>query len=117
MTRGTRCPTICCPELSGALSAAAGSAVAVEAKKRGQATVAAAKGELVLPPKKKKSRWVKRLAVVAALSGAAVVIFRKFFGSKDADWQAARPSTPYAPPPRPETAATDGAATAAATGR
>ena len=105
------------PRLTEVLSAAAGTAVAVEAKKRGQATVAAAKGELALPPekKKKKSRWVKRLAVVAAVSGAAVVIFRKFFGSKDADWQAARPSTPYAPPPRPEAAAPDAAATAGAT--
>ena len=105
------------PRLTEVLSAAAGTAVAVEAKKRGQATVAAAKGELALPPekKKKKGRWVKRLAIVAAVSGAAVVIFRKFFGSKDADWQAARPSTPYAPPPRPEAAAPDAAASAGAT--
>ena len=58
---------------------------------------------------------MKRLAIVAAVSGAAVVIYRKFFGSKDADWQAARPSTPYAPPPRPEPVATDAAATAGAT--
>ena len=88
------------PRLSGALSAAAASPVAIEAAKRGHATLAAAKGELILPEQqaKKKSRWVKRLAIVAAIGAAAAVVFRKFFANKDADWQAARPSTPYAPP-------------------
>ena len=89
------------PRLTAALSAAAASPVAVEAAKRGQATLAAAKGELSLPEPKKKSRWVKRLAIVAAVTAVAVVAFRKFFGTKDADWQAARPSTPYAPPTPP----------------
>ena len=89
------------PRLSGALTAAAASPIAVEAAKRGQATLAAAKGELSLPEPKKKGRWVKRLAIVAAVTAAAVVAFRKFFGTKDADWQAARPSTPYAPRPNP----------------
>ena len=89
------------PRLSGALTAAAASPIAVEAAKRGQATLAAAKGELSLPEPKKKGRWVKRLAIVAAVTAVAVVAFRKFFGTKDADWQAARPSTPYAPPTPP----------------
>jgi len=89
------------PRLSEALTAAAASPIAVEAAKRGQATLAAAKGELSLPEPKKKSRWVKRLAIVAAVTAVAVVAFRKFFGTKDADWQAARPSTPYAPPTPP----------------
>ena len=89
------------PRLSGALTAAAASPIAVEAAKRGQATLAAAKGELTLPEPKKKGRWVKRLAIVAAVTAVAVVAFRKFFGTKDADWQAARPSTPYAPPTPP----------------
>ena len=71
-----------------------------EASKRAEATLAAAKGELVLP-KKKKGRWVKRLASSAPWVPSWWSWCRKFFGSKDADWQAARPSTPYAPPTKP----------------
>jgi hypothetical protein len=101
------------PKLSETLSAAAGAPVVVEAKKRGKAAVAAAKGELELPKEKgkKKGRWLMGLAVVAAIAGATVVLVRKFLGSKDADWQAARPTTSYAPPKPPETA---GAGVAAA---
>jgi cell division septum initiation protein DivIVA len=84
------------PRLSGALGAAAAAPVVVEATKRGKATVAAARGELALPePKKRKGRWLKRLAVLAAVAGVAAVVVRKFLGNKDADWQAARPTTPY----------------------
>ena len=90
------------PKLSEALSAAAGAPVVVEVAKRGKAAVAAAKGELELPKEKKKSRWLKRLAIVAAIAGVAVVVVRKFLGAKDADWQAARPTTPYAPPQQAE---------------
>ena len=86
------------PKLSQALSAAAGAPVVAEATKRGKAVVAAAKGELEQPKQKKKSRWLVRLAIVAAVAGAAVFAVRKFLGGKDADWQAARPTTPYAPP-------------------
>ena len=46
--------------------AAAGAPLVVEAKKRGKATVAAAKGELELPEEKKKSRWYLWLALAAA---------------------------------------------------
>jgi hypothetical protein len=101
------------PRLSETLSAAAGAPVVVEAKKRGKAAVAAAKGELELPKEKekKKGRWLIGLAVVAAIAGATVVLVRKFLGSKDADWQAARPTTSYAPPKPTETAG--GAAAAA----
>jgi hypothetical protein len=105
------------PKLSEALSAAAGTPVVVEVTKRGKAAVAAAKGELELPTeKKKKSRWLKRLAIVAAIAGVAVVVVRKFLGAKDADWQAARPTTPYAPPQRADIGEAMGAggATAAA---
>ena len=105
------------PKLSEALSAAAGTPVVVEVTKRGKAAVAAAKGELELPTeKKKKSRWLKRLAIVAAIAGVAVVVVRKFLGAKDADWQAARPTTPYAPPQQADTGEAMGAgrATAAA---
>jgi hypothetical protein len=86
------------PKLSEALGAAAGAPVVVEAKKRGKAAVAAAKGELELPEEKKsKGRWLKWFAVAAAIAGVAVFVGRKFLGAKDADWQAARPTTPYAP--------------------
>jgi len=107
------------PKLSEVLSAAAGTPVVVEATKRGKAAVAAAKGELELPAeeKKKKSRWLMRIAIVAAIAGAAVFVVRRFLGSRDADWQAARPTTPYAPPRPAETAASAGdAASSAADG-
>jgi hypothetical protein len=94
------------PKLSEALSAAAGAPVVVEATKRGKAAVAAAKGELELPKEKKKGRWVKRFAIVAAIAGVTVFAVRKFLGGRDADWQAARPTTPYAPPKPAGTAAT-----------
>jgi hypothetical protein len=101
------------PMLSEKLSAATGSPVVVEAKKRGKAAVAAAKGELELPKEKKKGRWLIGFAIFAALAGAAVIVARKFLGSRDADWQAARPTTPYAPPKPAETPDTTGAAATA----
>ena len=56
-----------------------------------------------------------RIAVVAAIAGAAVFVIRRFLGSRDADWQAARPTTPYAPPRPAETSqSAESAATAAA---
>jgi hypothetical protein len=105
------------PKLSEALGAAAGAPVVVEAKKRGKAAVAAAKGELELPEEKKsKGRWLKWFAVVAAIAGVAVIVGRKFLGAKDADWQAARPTTPYAPSQQgtAQAAGAGGAAAAAA---
>jgi hypothetical protein len=106
------------PKLSEVLSAAAGTPVVVEATKRGKATLAAAKGELELPKEKKKGRWVMRIAAVAAIAGAAVFVIRRFLGSRDADWQAARPTTPYAPPRPAETShsAESAATTASAPG-
>lgn len=86
------------PKLTEVLAAAAASPLAVEAISRGKATIAAATGELALPPEKPKGRWFKRLAVVAGLGGLAYVLARKFLGSKDSEWQTARPTTPYAPP-------------------
>jgi hypothetical protein len=94
------------PKISEALSAAAGAPVVVEAKKRGKAAVAAAKGELELPTeKKRRGGWIKWVAMGAVLAGAAVVLVRKFLSGRDADWQAARPTTPYAPPKTADTAA------------
>ena len=86
----------------------------VEAKKRGKATVAAAKGELELPEEKKKSRWFLWLALAAGVVGVAVILIRKFLGSKDADWQAARPTTPYGSMKPTETADAAGTAGTAA---
>jgi hypothetical protein len=86
------------PKLSEALLAAGG---------------VAAKGELEVPEKKKrKSRWFLWLALVAGVAGVAVILVRKFLGSKDADWQAARPTTPYGSTKPTETA--EAASTAAA---
>jgi len=104
------------PKLSEVLSAAAGTPVVVEATKRGKAAVAAAKGELQLPEEKtkKKGRWLMRIAIVAAIAGAAVFVIRRFLGSQDADWQAARPTTPYVPPRPAETSHSAEAATTAA---
>ena len=99
--------------LSEKLSTAAGSPAVEEAKKRGKAAVAAAKGELELPKEKKKGRWLIGFAIFAALAGAAVIVARKFLGSRDADWQAARPTTPYAPTKPTQTADTTGAAATA----
>jgi hypothetical protein len=54
------------------------------------------------------------LALAAGVAGVAVILVRKFLGSKDADWQAARPTTPYGSTKPTETAeAASTAATAA----
>lgn len=88
------------PKLTGALSAAASAPIVTEVVSRGQATLAAARGELTLPPpkKEKKGSWPKRLGIGAAVAAVAYVLARRLLGSKDSDWQAARPTTPYAPP-------------------
>ena len=106
------------PKLSVALSAVAASPLVEEASHRAEATLAAAKGELALPEKKPKGRWLKRFAIIGALGAVVVVVARRFLGSKDADWQAARPSAPYVPPTPPSTPAASEPATdtAAATG-
>jgi hypothetical protein len=101
------------PKISEALSVAAGAPVVAEAAKRGKAVVAAAKGELEQPKQKKKRGWLKWLLIAAGLVGVAVFVIRKVLGGQDADWQAARPTTPYAPPP--QTAAQGTTAGAAAT--
>lgn len=95
------------PRLTEALGAAAAAPVVAEATKRGKATLAAARGDLAFPEveEKKRAGWLKWLAIAAALAGVAVVVARKFLGSQDADWQAARPSAPYAPPSSGTTAA------------
>ena len=87
------------PRVGTAISAAAASPLAVEVVKRGRATAAAARGELTLPEEKKSGSWVKRVAVVAALTGIAALVVRKLLDSgQDSGWQAARPSTPTPAP-------------------
>lgn len=87
--------------ISTALTAAATSPIAAEATRRGRATWAAARGELDIPvvvdvpDVSGRAGWVKRLAVVAALGGVAVLAAKKLLGSKDADWQAARPAATF----------------------
>jgi hypothetical protein len=79
----------------------------------GVVSVAPVVEEVVLPEPKKKGRWLKRLAIIGALSAVIAVVARRFLGSRDADWQAARPSTPYVPPTRPATDSTPSAGAAA----
>ena len=93
------------PKLVAALEAAAAAPVVVEAGKRGQATLAAARGELTLPEPKPKRRWLKRVLIIAVVGGVIVVVARSLLGGQDADWQAARPTAPYAPPKPPTPAA------------
>jgi hypothetical protein len=68
--------------------------------------------EVALPEPKKKGRWVKRIAIISALGAVIAVVVRRFLGNQDADWQAARPSTPYVPPTRPAADSTPSAAAA-----
>ncbi|HET9871701.1 MAG TPA: hypothetical protein VFP89_03770 [Propionibacteriaceae bacterium] len=87
------------PRVTGALTAAAASPLVVEAGKRGRATLAAARGELDFPAavedKSSKGGRLKWLAILAALGGVAFVVVKKLLGTKDADWQAARPASTF----------------------
>lgn len=88
------------PKLSHAVSAAAATPVMVEATRRSKATLAAARGELYLPEPVTQSKGglLKRLLLITLLAGVAGAVLRKLLSSKDAGWQSARPTTPYAPP-------------------
>lgn len=99
------------PRLTDALGAAAGIPAPELTKREQRAARKAAKAELALE-QPSKGGWVPTLAVVAALGGAAAVAVRKFLGSKDADWQAARPSAPYG---SSSTSSTSGVSTSTST--
>lgn len=102
------------PKMTTAIGTAAGSPIAVEAVRRGRATVAAARGELSLPEPApvKSGSWVKRAAVLAGVAGVVALVARQVLGgSKDSGWQAARPSAPSAP----SAPTTSGTATASST--
>lgn len=91
------------PRLTEALGSAATAPVVVEATRRGKATLAAARGEHYLPEpvvEQLKASWLKRYgpyAAAAGMAGLAAVLAKKSLTHKDADWQAARPTTPSAP--------------------
>jgi hypothetical protein len=80
------------PAVAGILEDARDAADEIEG--RGRASVAALKGELELPQKSKGKTFVK-LAVVAALIGAAAVAVKTFLGSKDQGWAPHEPSPAY----------------------
>jgi hypothetical protein len=80
------------PRLSGAWGLATASPVVIEARKRGRAAMAAARGELSLPvvATRQPASWPKRIAVAAGAAGAAgagVVAVRRWLGLKDAEQQ------------------------------
>ena len=80
------------PAVAGILEDARDAADELES--RGRASAAAMKGELELP-KKSKGKTFVRLAVVAALLGAAAVAVKAFLGSKDQGWAPHEPSPAY----------------------
>jgi hypothetical protein len=105
------------PRIGGVLTSAAAAPVVVEATKRGKATMAAARGELSLPEPvvQPKGRALKRLGIIAVLIGVAAVVVKKMLGSADADWQAARPTTPYVPATPPAAPAASSSVTTSST--
>lgn len=80
------------PAVAGVLEDARGAAAEIES--RGQATLAAVKGELELP-KKSKGKTFLKVAVVGALLAAVGVAIKTFLGSKDSGWAPHEPSPAY----------------------
>ncbi len=80
------------PAVAGAIEDARDAAAEIES--RGQATLAAVKGELELPRKSKGKTFLK-VAAVGALLAAAGVAIKTFLGSKDSGWAPHEPSPAY----------------------
>jgi len=80
------------PAVVGVLEDARGAAAEIES--RGQATLAAVKGELELP-KKSKGKTFLKVAAVGALLAAVGVAIKTFLGSKDSGWAPHEPSPAY----------------------
>ncbi len=80
-----------------------------EARSRGTAAVAALRGELVVPGKLRRSRWLTA-ALVAAVAGAAAAGYKALTSGKEQPW-----STPSAPTWTPPTARTPTTTTADST--
>ncbi|MGI8456840.1 MAG: hypothetical protein ACR2LI_01830 [Propionibacteriaceae bacterium] len=90
--------------LSGVAASAAATPVGQEALKRGEATLAAVKGELEPPRKKKKGNWLLRIALIAGLVAAIAVVAKKLLASDDPGWQSATPSAAPTPSSNSKTA-------------
>ncbi len=80
------------PAVAGVLEDARDAAAEIES--RGQATLAAVKGELELPRKSKGKTFLK-VAAVSALLAAAGIAIKTFLGSKDSGWAPHEPSPAY----------------------
>ncbi len=81
------------PKVAEALESAKD--VAAEVQSRGEAAVAAVKGELVVPKKSNKGKTFAKIAAVGALLAATAVAVKAFLGSKDSGWAAHEPSPAY----------------------
>ena len=81
------------PAVAGVLEDARDAAAEIES--RGQATLAAVKGELELPKKSSKGKTFLKVAAVGALLAAAGVAIKTFLGSKDSGWAPHEPSPAY----------------------
>ncbi len=80
--------------------------VAGEVQSRGEAAVAALKGELELPKKTSTGKRIAQVAAAGALLAAVAVAVKAFLGSKDSGWAAHEPSPAYtytSSKPEPET--------------
>lgn len=75
------------PKISSALEDAAGHPAAVQAQERGKAAVAALKGEVAVPEKKKR-KVLLPLLIVAGLAAGAAVAWKKFMGPGASEWEA-----------------------------
>lgn len=80
------------PAVAGVLDDARDAAAEIES--RGQATMAAVKGELELP-KKSKGKTFLKVAAVSTLLAAAAVAIKTFLGSRDSGWAPHEPSPAY----------------------
>ncbi len=81
------------PAVAGVLEDAREAAAEIES--RGQATLAAVKGELELPKKSSKGKTFLKVAAVGALIAAVGVAIKTFLGSKDSGWAPHEPSPAY----------------------
>ena len=69
--------------------------IADEVQNRGEAAVAALKGELELPKKPSTGKRIAQVAAAGALLAAVAVAVKAFLSSKDSGWAAHEPSPAY----------------------
>ncbi|MBK8461371.1 MAG: hypothetical protein IPL43_15330 [Micropruina sp.] len=90
------------PRFSAALHEAAEHPVAKETASRMLAATAALKGDLELPPSKKKAGFGRRLAQVALIGAAlagVIVAAKKLFGTSETGWETHEPNKAYVADP------------------